>query len=138
VRTLRCLGAAAAAVALAAGCGGEDEPAPPPPPAPTFAIEAVFRSPPAAFGPGTPVRIAGVKVGEVTAVERLDRRDAVATFRLTEGARPIRRDAAALLRPRLYREGAYFVDLRPGSSYAPPLPDGARIPVEQTGPARAP
>ncbi len=80
---------------------------------------------------GSPVRIAGVEVGKVTEVER--RGDgALVTMRIADKGRPVRADATAKIRPRIFLEGNFFVDLTAGSPSAPELEDGATIPVQQT------
>src|SRR3712207_4331775 len=45
---------------------------------------------------------------------------------------PIHRDATLKIRPRLFLEGNFFVDLRPGTPSAPTLPEGGTIPLSQT------
>jgi phospholipid/cholesterol/gamma-HCH transport system substrate-binding protein len=80
---------------------------------------------------GSPVRIAGVEVGEVTEIER-NGDGALITMRIEEKGRPVRADATAKIRPRIFLEGNFFVDLTAGSPSAPELQDGAIIPVQQT------
>ncbi len=86
----------------------------------------------------SPVRVAGVNVGEVTEVEHLvdengDGEDAaVITMEIEDSALPIKQDATMQLRPRLFLEGNLFVDLAPGSPSAPELDSGDMIPIEQT------
>ena len=69
----------------------------------------------------SPVRIAGVDVGEVTEVEHLTDENgdgldaAVVTMEIKDEARPIREDATMQLRPRLFLEGNLFVDVQPGT-----------------------
>jgi ABC-type transporter Mla subunit MlaD len=82
----------------------------------------------------SPVRIAGVNVGEVTGVE-LDGEVAKVSFELNEEGRPLKEDAEVNIRPRLFLEGNYFLDLRPGSPSAAELPDGGNIPVTRTATA---
>jgi phospholipid/cholesterol/gamma-HCH transport system substrate-binding protein len=82
--------------------------------------------------PGSPVRIAGVEVGNVTAVERAGREGAVVTMRIDDAGRPVHSDATAKIRPRIFLEGNFFVDLTAGSPSAPELEDGATLPVQQT------
>jgi phospholipid/cholesterol/gamma-HCH transport system substrate-binding protein len=84
--------------------------------------------------PGTPVRIAGVEVGKVVAVERLrsGATGALVTMRIEEAGRPLHADATAKIRPRIFLEGNFFVDLTSGSPSAPELGDGDTIPVNQT------
>jgi len=81
--------------------------------------------------PGSPVRIAGVEVGKVTKVERNDG-GALVTMRIEDVGRPVRADATAKIRPRIFLEGNFFVDLTAGSPSARELEDGATIPVQQT------
>ena len=84
--------------------------------------------------PGSPVRIAGVEVGKVTGVERAERggSGAVVTMRIEDKGRPIHADATAKIRPRIFLEGNFFVDMTAGSPSAPELDDGGTLPVQQT------
>ena len=82
-----------------------------------------------------PVRIAGVNVGEVTSVEAARASGAEVTFSVDEDGQPIHEDAEAEIRPRLFLEGNFFVDLKPGSPSAAELPDGGTIPYTQTSTA---
>jgi len=83
---------------------------------------------------GSPVRIAGVKVGKVVGAERYrDTEYAVIRMQVDEeGRKELRRDAAIRIRPRLFLEGNFFVELQPGSPDAPAMPDGGTIPVTRT------
>ena len=67
----------------------------------------------------SPVRIAGVNVGEVTDVRRADDDLAEVTFTVDDEGQPIHEDAQLEIRPRLFLEGNFFLDLRPGSPSAP-------------------
>jgi ABC-type transporter Mla subunit MlaD len=105
----------------------------------------------------SPVRIAGVKVGEVTGVEPLQSSGeeliaqsgedpatlpgpdddgsetaAVVTMKLDEQALPLHEDARFKLRPRLFLEGNLFVDLQPGSPNAPEVGEDHEFPITQT------
>jgi virulence factor Mce-like protein len=82
--------------------------------------------------PSSPVRIAGVEVGEVKKIGKGPGTTATVTLRLRDSGRPIHRDATLKVRPRLFLEGNFFVDLRPGSPSAPELEDGGTIPLAQT------
>ena len=86
------------------------------------------------LAPGSPVRIAGVEVGEVTAVEhtRPGARTVTATLAIKDSGRPLHEDATAAIRPRIFLEGNFFVDLGPGSPDAPHLDEGDVIPAGQT------
>ena len=66
------------------------------------------------------MRIAGVNVGKVIGVER-DGDATEVTFTVDDAGRPIHEDAFAAIRPRIFLEGNFFVDLDPGSPSAPEL-----------------
>jgi ABC-type transporter Mla subunit MlaD len=80
----------------------------------------------------SPIRIAGINVGKVTDVSPAGDATTV-TFTLEEEGRPIREDAAAQIRPRLFLEGNWFIDLDPGTPDAEEMPDEGTIPVSRTG-----
>ena len=81
----------------------------------------------------SPVRIAGVNVGEVTKVEREKDSDLVkVTMTLTDEGQPIHADATAMIRSRIFLEGNFFVDLRPGTPSAPLIDHGDTLAVTQT------
>ncbi len=81
----------------------------------------------------SPVRIAGVNVGKVTAVERATDSDLVkVTMTLDDTGQPIHKDATAMIRSRIFLEGNFFVDLKPGTPSAPLVNDGDTLPVTQT------
>jgi phospholipid/cholesterol/gamma-HCH transport system substrate-binding protein len=97
-----------------------------------FRIQGVFESA-NNLRPGSPVRIAGVNVGKVKKVERAGSSDAaVVTMELSDAALPIHKDATLKIRPRIFLEGNFFVDLRPGTPSQPKLGDNDRIPMTQT------
>jgi phospholipid/cholesterol/gamma-HCH transport system substrate-binding protein len=97
-----------------------------------FEIRAAFKTA-NDIKPNSPVRIAGVKVGKVTAVEHVaGGKGAVVTMRIDDRSIPIRHDARMKIRPRIFLEGNYFVDVKPGSPSAPALGEGETIPVNQT------
>ena len=83
---------------------------------------------------GSPVRIAGVNVGTVTGVSRVSGSStaAVATMSIEPSGLPIHADATADIRPRLFLEGNFYVDLSPGTPSAPALSSGATLPAAQT------
>ena len=81
----------------------------------------------------SPVRIAGVNVGKVAKVEPQPGSDAaVITMKMNDEGLPIHKDATAKIRPRIFLEGNFFIDLRPGSPGSPLLGDGDTIKVTQT------
>lgn len=80
----------------------------------------------------TPVRVAGVDVGEVTGLERGPGGTAVVTMELRDAGLPVHRDAEVKIRPRIFLEGNFFLDLHPGTPSAPTLEEGETIPLSQT------
>jgi phospholipid/cholesterol/gamma-HCH transport system substrate-binding protein len=123
-----------------------------------YEVQAVFTTA-QNINTNSPVRVAGVEVGKVTKVEPLDAGDeeltagtededasseaaggdpepgqqaALVTMEITDAGRPIKTDATAQLRPRLFLEGNLFVDLKTGSPGAPEAPDGYVMPIDQT------
>ena len=83
---------------------------------------------------GSFVRIAGVNVGKVTKVEAVGNGQQAArvTMRIDEKGRPIHKDATLKIRPRIFLEGNFFVDLEPGTPSAPEMADGETIPIQNT------
>jgi phospholipid/cholesterol/gamma-HCH transport system substrate-binding protein len=98
-----------------------------------YTIEAVFPSA-ANIRVDSPVRVAGVTVGKVTKVAHVEggRQAAVVTMRIDKKGLPLHRDARLKIRPRIFLEGNFFVDVSPGSPSAPTLHDGDRVPINQT------
>ena len=82
----------------------------------------------------SPVRIAGVEVGRVISSER-DGNATTVSFTVEESGRPIHTDAFAAIRPRIFLEGNFFVELDPGSPSARDMDSGATIPVSHTSTA---
>jgi virulence factor Mce-like protein len=83
--------------------------------------------------PNSPVRIAGVEVGKVKRVEPLQGTNAaVLVMELKKSALPIHEDATAKIRPRIFLEGNFFVDLKPGTPGSPEIPSGGTIKISQT------
>ena len=82
---------------------------------------------------GSPVRIAGVEVGKVTKVERGRKGDegAVVTMRIQDKGRPLHADAQFKIRPRIFLEGNFFVDVNPGTA-GKEVADNHTFPVQQT------
>ena len=81
--------------------------------------------------PKSPVRIAGVDVGKVSAISR-DGETGLVSMEIESRGLPIHADATLKVRPRLFLEGNWFVELQPGSPSAKTLSSGATIPVTQT------
>ncbi len=98
-----------------------------------YEIKAAFRDT-SGINAGSPVRIAGVEVGKVTSVEqtRPGARSATLTLAIRDNGLPIYDDATAKIRPRIFLEGNFFVELAPGTSRAGELDDGATLAVDRT------
>jgi phospholipid/cholesterol/gamma-HCH transport system substrate-binding protein len=100
-----------------------------------FEFEAVFNDV-NNLKPKSPVRIAGVEVGRVKAVEPVDgeqsRGAARVTIEMDDAGLPLKRDAQLKIRPRIFLEGNFFIDLEPGTPAAEELDEGGTIPVTQT------
>jgi ABC-type transporter Mla subunit MlaD len=79
----------------------------------------------------SPIRIAGVDVGKVIEVGR-DGDNTEIRFTVADGGRPIHDDAFAQIRPRIFLEGNFYVDLDPGSPSAAELDSDSTIPVSRT------
>jgi len=97
----------------------------------SYTVDAVVQSANELHG-GSPVRIAGVNVGKVTKVKPGPGTTAIVEMAIDDGGRPIHRDATLKIRPRLFLEGNFYVDLKPGSPSAPELRDGGTIPLAST------
>jgi virulence factor Mce-like protein len=80
----------------------------------------------------SPVRVAGVNVGKVSGVARGPGHTAVVTMKIDKGGLPIHTDATLKIRPRIFLEGNFFVDLSPGTPSQPNLHSGATLPLAQT------
>ena len=83
--------------------------------------------------PNSPVRIAGVNVGKVKKIERYDGTDAaVVTMEIQKAGLPIHKDATVKIRPRIFLEGNFFVDVHPGTPSTPTISSGDTIDLAQT------
>jgi ABC-type transporter Mla subunit MlaD len=85
----------------------------------------------------SPVRIAGVEVGHVESIKHTSPGSRSATLRLAilDKGRPIYANASAKIRPRIFLEGNFFVDLSPGTPNAKEMDDGDTIPASRTASA---
>jgi phospholipid/cholesterol/gamma-HCH transport system substrate-binding protein len=106
-----------------------------------YTVHAVFSS---ANGlrPDSLVRIAGVNVGKVQSVspvsgcksgQQAQRPCSAADVVMTveDQGLPIHKDATFAIRPRIFLEGNFFVDIIPGTPEAPTAPSGYVFPVQQ-------
>ncbi len=82
----------------------------------------------------SPVRIAGVDVGKVIKTGA-DGDATTVTFTVSGSGRPIHEDAYAVIKPRIFLEGNFFIELDPGSPSAPEMDSGGTIPVSRTSTA---
>ena len=97
-----------------------------------FRLKAVFPSA-NSIRANSPVRIAGVNVGKVKDIERQPNSTAaVISMEIDDKGLPIHKDATLKIRPRIFLEGNFFVELSPGTPEAPTLSDGDTIPLTQT------
>jgi phospholipid/cholesterol/gamma-HCH transport system substrate-binding protein len=97
-----------------------------------FQFKAVFSSA-NSIRLSSPVRIAGVNVGKVVKVEGQEgTNNAVVTMEMQNQGLPIHKDAELKIRSRIFLEGNFFVDLKPGTPQAPTISEGETIPAGQT------
>jgi phospholipid/cholesterol/gamma-HCH transport system substrate-binding protein len=98
-----------------------------------FVLKAVFTSETQLHIP-SPVRIAGVDVGQVVSVRRLagNSQAAVITMDIDPNGLPIHADATAQVQSRIFLEGNFYVDLHPGSPGAATLSSGRTLPAANT------
>ena len=96
-------------------------------------IKAAFRDT-SGLKAGSPVRIAGIEVGEVRDVRHTSpgASSATVTMSITDGGRPIHADATARIRPRIFLEGNFYVDISPGTGSAEEMEAGDVIPDTRT------
>jgi len=83
------------------------------------------------IAPKSPVRVAGVNVGQVTGIQR-DGNTGLVTMEIASAGLPIHRDATAKIRARILLEGNWFVDLQPGTPSSPTVSSGYTLPSTQT------
>lgn len=80
---------------------------------------------------GNPVRTAGIQIGEVTAIEKGPDNTSVVTMRL-DRMDGLHSDASLAIEPRLFFEGNFYVNVKPGTPAAAPLRSDATIPLART------
>ncbi len=104
-----------------------------------FTIHAVFSSA-NGLNPNSLVRIAGVNVGRVSSVSTLPGckrggtttsqcQAADVTMQIDPQGLPLHQDATFAIRPRIFLEGNFFVDVAPGSPSAPIAKNGHTFPI---------
>jgi phospholipid/cholesterol/gamma-HCH transport system substrate-binding protein len=108
-----------------------------------FELHAVFKNA-VNIRKDSPVRIAGVNVGKVQSVKSVCENGLTGTcnsnysdvtFTVDDNGQPIHSDAQIEIRPRIFLEGNFFMDVSPGSPSAHSLSSGDTIPVTQTSTA---
>jgi virulence factor Mce-like protein len=92
--------------------------------------------------PDSVVRIAGVNVGKVTNVAPSCQgyadpngspcQAADVTMTIDNNGLPLHKDATFYIRPRIFLEGNFFVEVSPGTPQAPDAPNGFVFPIQQT------
>ena len=101
-----------------------------------YTVHAIFSN---ANGlrPDSLVRIAGINVGKVASVgpdtsckgqRACDAADV--TMTIDDNGLPLHKDATFAIRPRIFLEGNFFVDLHPGTPSAPVAPNGFTFPIQ--------
>jgi virulence factor Mce-like protein len=83
--------------------------------------------------PDSLVRIAGVNVGKVTGISTIKGSPAAdVTMEINDNGLPLHKDATFWIRPRIFLEGNFFVDISPGSPSSPVVSSGHTFPVQQS------
>jgi phospholipid/cholesterol/gamma-HCH transport system substrate-binding protein len=106
-----------------------------------YTIHAVFASA-STLRPASIVRIAGVNVGKVESISpvsgckvhgRVQPQCTAAdvTMTIDDQGLPLHKDATFRIRPRIFLEGNFFVDVTPGTPAAATAPDGYTFPIQQ-------
>lgn len=80
----------------------------------------------------SPVRIAGVTVGKVTKISAAPGDLSRVQMELKDTALPIHEDARVRIRPRLFLEGGFYVELDPGSPSAKEIDSDTVLPRNRT------
>jgi len=98
-----------------------------------FTITAQFESA-NGLNIGSPVRIAGVNVGKVQSVSAVGgayghgQQAADVTMNIDSAGLPLFRNATFDIRPRIFLEGNFFVDIHPGTPQSAPVQSGYTFP----------
>src|SRR3954469_1117485 len=97
-----------------------------------FRVKAVFSSA-NSIRKNSPVRIAGVNVGRVTGIDGLPNSNAaVVTMEVQDKGLPLHKDATLKIRPRIFLEGNFYVEMSPGSPSEPNFSSGDTIAITHT------
>jgi ABC-type transporter Mla subunit MlaD len=107
-----------------------------------YTVHATFSSA-TGLRPDSLVRIAGVDVGRVESIKPISTCGQIAgvvparctaadvTLTIDNQGLPLHTDATFRIRPRIFLEGDFFIDLSPGTPSAPIAADGHTFPVQQ-------
>ncbi len=96
-----------------------------------YQLKAVFPSA-NSIRKNSPVRIAGVNVGKVKKIARQPGSNAaLVTMEIQDKGLPIHKDATLKIRPRIFLEGNFFVEISPGTPSSPTLDSGDTVPITQ-------
>jgi phospholipid/cholesterol/gamma-HCH transport system substrate-binding protein len=97
-----------------------------------FRVKAVFAQA-NSIRANSPVRIAGVNVGKVKKIERQPGTTAaIVTIEIDDKALPLHKDTTMKIRPRIFLEGNFFIDVKPGTPDSPTISDNDTIGLTQT------
>jgi phospholipid/cholesterol/gamma-HCH transport system substrate-binding protein len=108
-----------------------------------YTVHAVFSSA-NQLRPQSLVRIAGINVGKVESISPVSGckvkpqsgpnppcSAADVTMTIQDNGLPIHKDATFAIRPRIFLEGNFFIDVNPGTPEAPVASDGYVFPIQQ-------
>lgn len=108
-----------------------------------FTVHAVFANA-NQLRPNSLVRIAGVNVGKVMSVSKVEQHTGSSAAGNSTGAQaanvtmeidgvglPLHKDATFAIRPRIFLEGNFFIDLHPGTPSAPIAPNNYTFSINQ-------
>src|SRR3954454_24072789 len=104
-----------------------------------YQLKAVFANA-SNLRPKSTVRIAGVDVGQVKSISAYKENGtptgaALVTMEIEDKGLPLHKDMSLKIRPKLFLEGNFFVQVSPGSPSADDLHSGSIVPVTQTSTA---
>jgi phospholipid/cholesterol/gamma-HCH transport system substrate-binding protein len=104
-----------------------------------YQLKAVFANA-SNLRPNSTVRIAGVDVGKVKSISAYKENGtptgaALVTMEIDDKGLPLHKDMSLKIRPKLFLEGNFFVQVSPGSPSADDLDSGSTVSVTQTSTA---
>ncbi len=96
-----------------------------------YRLEGVFSNT-SQLRKGSPAMRTGVDVGKVVGIDKGPGTTALIEMEFKDSALPIHEDVTLRVRPRLFLEGGFYIEVRPGSPSAPSLADKGTVPLGQT------